>query len=161
MKNRNRFLPELLHENKDALVTSFDKVFDTVFKNIYPKFADELGCDFFSKASYPKVNIVDFSTNISIEAAVPGLKREDIVVKYDPETKSLSISADKIDEEPTDFSYILRELKKSAFKRTFIVNDPEKYDMSLISARIEDGILKIYIPKVEVEKKEAVNIDIK
>lgn len=161
-RSRNRFLSELLYNNKDAIVTSFDKVFDNIVRDAFPQFSNELGCDFFSKASYPKVNILDFSTNISIEAAVPGLKKEDIIIKYDPETKALSISADKVEEEDSvDFSYIIRELKKSSFKRTFIVNSPENYDMSNISAKIEDGILKLYIPKVVVEKKEIVNIDIK
>jgi HSP20 family protein len=162
MRYQNRFLPKLLLDNKDAMVTSFDKVFDQLFKEAFPSFADEFGCDFFSKASYPKVNVVDMSDKIVIEAAVPGLTKEEINVKFDPETKSLIISADKKeDNKAEELSYVIRELKRSAFKRTFFVSDTDKYDLANLSALMENGILQVIIPKIEAEKKEAINIDIK
>lgn len=163
MRNRarNRVINNLL-DNKDAFVP-FESVFDQVFKNLYPSSASELGCDFFSKSSYPKVNIIDFSTDVVIEASVPGLKKDDIEIKYNPDDNTIVISADKQEEKevPGEFTYIVRELKKSSFKRTFYINDPMKYNIGELYAKMEEGLLKIFIPKASPEKKESINIDIK
>lgn len=157
----DRVINSLLN-NQEALVP-FEKVVDQLFKRSYPSFSEEFGCDFFSKASYPKVNVMDYSTNVTISAAVPGLKREDINILYNPSDNTLVISADKQEEKevPGEFSYLVRELKRSSFKRTFYIKEPVKYDLTNIAANMEDGLLKIYIPKAAHEKKELVNINIK
>ena len=151
---------------------SFDKVFDELFKESYPTF-NSFGCDFFSKASYPKVNVLDNNGDITILAAVPGLKKEDISVEFDQEESALSISADsvrKVDKtsspkegenvetEIDEPSYLIRELKQSSFKRTFLINNPGNYDFQRIDAKMEDGILTIIIPKTEESKKEKIEI---
>ena len=141
---RGRFLPQILNDNKDS----------------FPNFKTEFGCDFFSKASYPKVNVSDSDKAIIIQAAVPGLKKEDIDVKFDPEENTLSIAAGKVDNDEKEVTYIIRELKQSSFKRTFFINNPGNYDFTNIVAKMEDGIITIDIPKTEETKQQSINIDI-
>lgn len=155
--NRN----ELLKRNQDRLakarrddlfaefLTPFDRLFDDFFKTV-PAFQNKYGIDFFEKGSYPKVDILDTETAITIEAAVPGLSKDSISVDvYDG---VLTISGEKQETVEKGNSYLYRELKRSSFRRSWTLGD--NLDQDNISAKFEDGMLYLTIPKLEAQKAE-------
>tara|TARA_Y100000034_G_scaffold130031_1_gene187565 strand:- start:1437 stop:1922 length:486 start_codon:yes stop_codon:yes gene_type:complete len=147
----NRF--PVKHFTRDEFLTPFDRIFDDFFKSSFPGLSKDVGEDFFSKGSYPRVNVVDNIDNITIEAAVPGLTKEDIHVEI--QDSVLTIKAESNQDSAIENSqYVKREIKRSAFQRSF--NLGENLNQEKISGECENGVLKLIIPKVipvEEEKK--------
>ena len=148
---------------KNELLQPFDSLIDQVFNETFPTFTKDVGNNFFQQGSYPKCNVVDHPDKIMIEAAIPGMAKEDVDIEILNE--HLTISGIKQqdqsnnDVEPT--RYIRRELKKSAFRRSFKLGDNLRADK--ISASFDNGILHVEIPKkepvkVEIEKPKHVKI---
>jgi HSP20 family protein len=97
-------------------------------------------------ATVPKVNILETKDAYLLELVAPGLKKSDF--KIELEGRNLSISSEITEEHLADQeSYTRREFSLSSFKRAFTL--PDSVNESKISAKYEDGILVITIPKKE------------
>tara|TARA_Y100000996_G_scaffold399265_1_gene368128 strand:+ start:1314 stop:1775 length:462 start_codon:yes stop_codon:yes gene_type:complete len=135
------------HLNRDEFLTPFDKIFDQLMNKQFPTFQDEVGVSF-NQGAYPKVNIYEYDDKIGIVAEIPGLDKKNVSVEV--EEQVLIISGDKHGFEDDGGKCITRELKQSAFKRSF--NLGEYLDGDDVSASFKDGMLSISIPKKEPEK---------
>ena len=133
------------------IITSFDSVLNDFINNSFPDMTNSFGQDFYVKGSYPKVNILETKNSVVIEASVPGLKKEDINITL--KDKFLTISGDSnqslMQEEGA--KYVMRELKKSKFQRTFSIGDI--INKEKITAECCDGILKIELPKYVADER--------
>ena len=143
------------HLNRDEFLTPFDKVFDHLMEQTFPTFKEDVGVSF-NKGAYPKVNVYEYDDKIGIVAEIPGLDKKNVTV--DVEEDVLIISGDKHGFDTDGGKCITRELKESAFTRSF--NLGEYLDGKNISAKFKDGMLSISIPKKEPEqpKKHSVKI---
>ena len=143
------------HLNRDEFLTPFDKVFDHLMEQTFPTFKEDVGVSF-NKGAYPKVNVYEYDDKIGIIAEIPGLDKKDVTV--DVEEGVLTISGDKHGFDDSGGKCITRELKQSAFTRSF--NLGEYLDGGKVSATFKDGMLSISIPKKEPEqpKKHSVKI---
>ena len=143
------------HLNRDEFITPFDKIFDQLMSKQFPTFQDEVGVSF-NKGAYPKVNVYEYDDKIGIVAEIPGLDKKNVTV--DVEEDVLIISGDKHGFDSDGGKCITRELKQSAFKRSF--NLGEHLDGANVSAEFSSGMLSISIPKIEPEepKKHSVKI---
>ena len=141
--------------NRDEFLTPFDKVFDELMTKTFPAFHEETGVSF-NKGAYPKVNVYEHDDKISIVAEIPGLDKKNVSVEV--EDQVLTISGDKHGFDDSGGKCITRELKQSAFTRSF--NLGEYLDGKNVSAKFKDGMLSISIPKKEPEqpKKHSVKI---
>jgi HSP20 family molecular chaperone IbpA len=143
------------HLNRDEFLTPFDKVFDHLMEQTFPTFKEDVGVSF-NKGAYPKVNVYEYDDKIGIVAEIPGLDKKNVTV--DVEEDVLIISGDKHGFDSDGGKCITRELKQSAFTRSF--NLGEYLDGTKVSAKFKDGMLSISIPKKEPEqpKKHSVKI---
>ena len=143
------------HLNRDEFLTPFDTIFDQLVNKTFPTFKEEVGVSF-NQGAYPKVNIYEYDDKIGIVAEIPGLDKKNVTV--DVEEDVLIISGDKHGFDSDGGKCITRELKQSAFTRSF--NLGEYLDGSNVSAKFKDGMLSISIPKKEPEqpKKHSVKI---
>ena len=143
------------HLNRDEFLTPFDKIFDQLMLKQFPNFQEEVGVSF-NQGAYPKVNVYEYNDTIGIIAEIPGLDKKNVSV--DIEENVLTISGDKHGFDTKGGKCITRELKQSAFKRSF--NLGEYLDGKNISAKFKDGMLSISIPKKEPEqpKKHSIKI---
>ena len=135
------------HLNRDEFLTPFDKIFDQLMNKQFPTFQDEVGVSF-NQGAYPKVNIYEYDDKIGIVAEIPGLDKKNVSVEV--EEQVLIISGDKHGFEDDGGKCITRELKQSAFTRSF--NLGEYLDGTKVSAKFKDGMLSISVPKKEPEK---------
>jgi len=132
--------------NKDEFLTPFSTLFDDFFNDSF----DVFGKDFFEKGTYPKVDVRDEETQMVIEAEVPGLKKEQ--VKVELEGGILRIKGEKKDvDEKKGKSYVHRELKHSAFCRSFALG--KNIDTDKIASKFENGVLEVTLPKREPDPK--------
>ena len=135
------------HLNRDEFLTPFDKIFDQLIDKSFPNFKEETGVSF-NQGAYPKVNVYEYDDKIGIVAEIPGLDKKNVTV--DVEDNVLTISGDKHGFDTDGGKCITRELKQSAFKRSF--NLGEHLDGENVGATFKDGMLSISIPKIEPEK---------
>ena len=133
--------------NRDEFLTPFDKVFDELMNKSFPTFKEEVGVSF-NKGAYPKVNVYEYDDKVGIVAEIPGLDKKNVTVEV--EDSVLTIAGDKHGFDSDGGKCITRELKQSAFKRSF--NLGEHLDGENVSATFKDGMLSISVPKIEPEK---------
>lgn len=143
--------------SRDEFFTPLDDVFDVMINNMFPMISRDLGEGFFNKGSYPKVNVINKSSELLIEAATPGMEKEDVKVQITDGV--LSISGDKNQHnDVSEGQFLKREIKRSSFKRSFKLSDNLK--KSEISASYTNGILSLVIPKITKDDSPTKPIDI-
>ena len=98
-----------------------------------------------------KTDVKEVENGYEVAMDLPGFKKEDISAKL--ENGYLTITASKgldKDEKNEEGKYIRRERYSGSCSRSFYVGDGVTEED--IKARFEDGILKLDIPKKDVEK---------
>lgn len=103
-----------------------------------------------------RCDIRDEENSYEIEAELPGVCKEDVSLTYESE-KYLTIAVD-VPERESCVKYLLRERRTGRFERSFAV-DGIKWEES--TASMENGILKVILPKVGVEDVKKNSIEIK
>ena len=136
-------LPTLLRTSAVPF-RQIDSVFDNLFNDFFNTVSRSPFTARHQKSNYPRVDIRETREAVTLDATVPGLRKEDITIDY--EGGHLKISADKQVDSPHDFVH--REIHRSAFSRYFSV-DEEVYDVGKIDASLTHGIISITIPKKE------------
>ncbi|GAB4296047.1 MAG: Hsp20/alpha crystallin family protein [Marinilabiliales bacterium] len=106
------------------------------------------------------VNIKEDKQNIEVEVAAPGFNKDEFKIELN--NSILTISSDKKVENETKEGqqFTRKEYSYQSFSRSFSL--PEIIDENKISAKYDNGILTITLPKKEeVVKKEVKKIEIK
>ncbi|MDR1543364.1 MAG: Hsp20/alpha crystallin family protein [Prevotellaceae bacterium] len=100
----------------------------------------------------PAINIKEYKTGFEVEIAAPGLKKEDFSIRID-EDDNLVISAEKKTEsevEENERHYIRKEFGYVAFTEKLSL--PENADKEAVTAKFDNGVLTISVPKVSEEE---------
>ncbi len=130
----------------------FAKSFDGFMNEIFNEFPGNFGRTVREGVlQFPPVNITEKADTYQLEFAVPGWEKSDFNIKL--ENNLLTISADKketVNEE--NEKTVRKEFSHKAFKRSFYID--EKIDAVGISAKYENGILLLTLPK-KAEAKES------
>ena len=138
-------LPSIFRDNlfDDMFDFDFDREFDRMMRPLYGKHAQNM----------MKTDVRETGNSYELDIDLPGFKKDEISVQLD--NGYLSISASKgldKDEENKNGKYIRRERYAGAMNRTFYVGD--NLTQQDIQAKFEDGILKISVPKKDVQQIE-------
>jgi len=133
------------------LSSGVDSLFNSFFEDDF--FRDELSMSK-SNSRLPKINVLEDNDKYTVEAAVPGVDKKEIEIKV-TNNNSISISYDKREEkESKTDAYLIRELSGRSFQR--IIPFYKKIDKDKIKAKVENGMLKVEICKInnKVEDKK-------
>ena len=101
-----------------------------------------------SNATAPAINVLESDRSYDIELAAPGMTKEDFKVTLD-ENGDLVINMEKKQEnngEKKNGHYLSREFSYSKLQQTMLL--PDDADKEKINAQVENGVLKVNIPKV-------------
>ena len=126
-------------------------------------FEDFLNSDIMPRANTtaPAVNVKDDETSYTMEIAAPGIKKEFCRVNIDDDNNLCIAIENKMEHKESDkkHRYLRREFSYTNYEQRYSL--PEDVDKEHISAKVEDGILTVTLPKMKVEdKKLARAIDI-
>ena len=109
-------------------------------------------------ATAPAVNVKESDTAFTMDIAAPGLKKEfcsvninnegNLVVKIENKAEH----EEKSDEEGKTHHYLRREFSYANYEQTYVL--PENVNKEGISAKVEDGILTIELPKLTPEQEK-------
>lgn len=136
-----------------GLFDPFRDFFD--FDNFLPTWGGRGG------SSMPAVNVSEDDKSYTVDVVAPGFKKEDFHVDVDNDmiTISAETHTEPTEETSNNKHYTRREYSYSSFTRSFRLPDNAKDDK--ISARYENGVLKLDIPKSEEQSRTSKDIPIR
>ena len=106
--------------------------------------------------STPRMNIMETKDNYKLELCIPGLTKEDVKLSIDVEgnlvVEMSKETKNEKKENKEEMRYLRHEFSVEHFRQTVML--PEDIHKENISAKVENGILDITIPKVTVEEKK-------
>ena len=112
----------------------------------------------------PNVEVANYDNKLEITAELPGLKKSDVQVEIDERDRLVCFSGEQLKKSESgsvaDGNYY-SERFYGKFKRCFDV--PENAKLTAVRATMDDGLLKLEIPKDATytlpEKKKTIRID--
>lgn len=121
-------------------------------------FGDFFDTDFLPKVSgtAPAINIKESDNDYEVELAAPGMTKDDFNVHLNQDGDlTIRLESKKENKEEDKKShYLRREFAYSKFEQTLIL--PDDVDKDNISAKVNDGVLSVVLPKVKKEEKNVV-----
>ena len=125
--------------NSAWLPTVFNDIFDNTF---VPK----------ANCTAPAINVKENDKAYTVELAAPGMKKEDFNVHINDEGNLIIKMEQKQEnkEEDKNTRYLRREFSYTKFEQTLILPDDVKKED--ISAKVDNGVLTVELPKVVEEK---------
>ncbi|MCW6062102.1 heat shock protein Hsp18, partial [Clostridium sporogenes] len=90
-----------------------------------------------------KVDLKETDEDYLVEADLPGVKKEDITVKFQNNYLTISAKRDSSIENKKE-NFVRQERYYGEFNRSFYINN---IDENNIDASFKDGVLKINLPK--------------
>jgi len=101
----------------------------------------------------PRVDILETDTELLLFADVPGVRPEDLDVRY--EHGELTIHG-KVQPRHEDADYIWSEYEVGDWYRAFTLS--EEIDASKISAELKNGVLTLHMPKVAEAQPKRIQV---
>lgn len=136
----------------------FSKSFDGMMKELFNEFPAAINKTVREDVlNFPPVNIIEKTDRYQLFIAAPGFEKADFIIKLEANTLSISTEKKETLTEETD-KLIRKEFGYKAFKRSFTID--EKIDTANIVAKYENGILTLELPKREIQKPDAKEINI-
>lgn len=132
----------------------FDHFFDDFLSRKWPRLLDWNFPPMGLEKGFPKVDIIDHDHEIEVQAALPGVKKEDLDVTINNQT--ITIRTTTKEEKKEEGKYFRREITRGEYQRTLSLPDYVDYDNA--KASFKDGILKVTMPKTEKGKRKSIEI---
>ncbi len=106
-----------------------------------------------TRTSVPACNIQETSDHYQVEMAAPGMSKGDFNITLDGNQLSITSERSEESENDNEGQYSRKEFSYQAFQRTFQL-PKEVVDEDKISAKYENGILRVIVPKREEAKQK-------
>jgi HSP20 family protein len=114
----------------------------------------------------PPIDVFSTEKGYVLHVALPGAKKEDVGVNFDAEKGELNVAGVVYRQGDEEFlkSLTQSERRVGVFERTIKIppmgQEKEEVDGDAISAKLEDGVLIVTVPKVEKEWTDVKKVDI-
>jgi len=102
----------------------------------------------------PPVDIVEDATGITLTADLPGVDRDDLVVRV--EGRSLMLEAPLHLGQAESLAFVYSEIRANRYRRSFELSG--ELDTTAIQADLKDGVLKLRLPKMERAQPRRVEV---
>ncbi|MBW1957495.1 MAG: Hsp20/alpha crystallin family protein [Deltaproteobacteria bacterium] len=130
----------------DRLRREMDELFGALSGGTLPRL---------SAGVFPLTNVTEDKENYYVRAELPGIKSNELDIQVTAE--GISISGErKIPVEGNNVRYHRREREAGKFSRS--INLPGEIDVNKVEASMENGVLKVTIPKSEAAKPRQITI---
>lgn len=120
---------------------------------------DTIAADFVSAAkNFPTMDIAEYQSEYVVIAEMPGVKKEDVKITF--EKNLLTVQGQrKSSEIPQEARVLLNEMRVRDFSRSIRI--PVEIDVNNLSAELENGMLRIVVPKAEEAKPKQIEVKVK
>ena len=103
-----------------------------------------------------RIDVAETERTYEVSAAVPGVKREDIQVSVDGNFVSITTETKSEREQKEGGRTLLRESYVGRASRSFTLG--QEIDADKVKAKLEDGVLKLSMPKREGASARRIDI---
>ena len=128
-------------------------LFDFSFNPIKTFFGDFVPANF---TNSPKVNVKETDKAYEIEIANPGFGKDDTKIEIKDGVIYVSMTSKSEENEKNEHKYHVKQWSKSSYYESW--NLPENVIEDQITAKNNEGVLTITLPKKEETKQEQENI---
>ncbi len=106
-----------------------------------------------TNATAPAINVIENDNNYCVEVAAPGMTKDDFNIKLMMTTTSLLPWRRRMRRKKgrKNGRYLRREFSYSKFQQAMIL--PDDVDRTKISAKVNNGVLEVELPKLPEEEK--------
>ena len=123
--------------------------------NTKPVFFEDFINNFFGSNIYndiPTYNIIETDKEFLIEFSVPGFNKKDFSIEV--EENNLKVSKLSSENDKLENKFYKRQFNYSQFEKNFTI--PEEVNIDKINSIYENGILKIFLPKIKEFKQSKI-----
>ena len=106
----------------------------------------------------PAVDVEETPSEFIIKAEMPGFDEKNVKITVDKHVLHITGTVDEKEDEKDGKKYLIRERRHESFERSFSL--PDGLDESAISAKFENGILSVTLPKTPEEKPRQIEVKI-
>lgn len=106
----------------------------------------------------PAVDVEETPEEFTIKAEMPGFDEKNVKITVDKHVLHITGTVDEKEDEKDGKKYLIRERRHESFERSFSL--PDGLDESAISAKFENGILSVTLPKTPEEKPRQIEVKI-
>jgi HSP20 family protein len=135
-------------------LTRLDR-FDDLMPELFRRFARPFALSDAATADI-RINVTENDKDYEVRAEIPGAKKDDIRVSVDGNFVSISAEVRKEKEEKPAGRQLVKESYYGSVSRGFSL--AHEIDAKAVSAKLEDGILKLTLPKREGTAAQAIAI---
>lgn len=109
----------------------------------------------------PDIDVFDTASAYIVHVSLPGAKKSDLDITYNPARNSVTITGvvtrPGVDEEMMS-ALALDERKVGTFEREIKLDENARVNDDAIAAKLEDGVLRVTVPKVLDDEEEYVTV---
>jgi HSP20 family protein len=105
----------------------------------------------------PAVDVIENDQELVLSADLPGIKMENVEVKIEDGTLTLSGSR-KFESESKKDGYHRLERSFGSFRRAFSL--PDSVDVEKVQAAMKDGVLTVRLPKKDIARPRTVKVEV-
>jgi HSP20 family protein len=140
LHNRNGFPVPLAFRS-----STFEHPFERLVDSMFEDFVGNAGAGQAAATLTPRINVIESAEAFEVEAEVPGVGREDVRVSVEGKRISFDAEVRRDEQRKEGESLIHAERVVKKFTRSFSL--PVEVDDSRAQARLENGILRLTLPK--------------
>jgi HSP20 family protein len=105
-------------------------------------------------ALIPPVDVIEDEAGITVTADLPGVAKENLAIRVDGDTLTIEAPVNLGESESMEAVYV--EVRAAQYKRSFTLS--RELDTSKIDAALKDGVLRLYVPKVEQARPRRIEV---
>ncbi|WP_435073022.1 Hsp20/alpha crystallin family protein [Halorubrum sp. HHNYT27] len=102
------------------------------------------------------LDLVDRDDEFVVTADLPGFKREDIDIRITDHTLRIEAEHDEVLDEEAE-QYLRHERRHESTQRSLRL--PEDVDKTAVTAKMNNGVLTVTLPKLDVEEARTIEIE--
>ncbi|MGA1847825.1 MAG: Hsp20/alpha crystallin family protein [Thermoplasmatota archaeon] len=150
------FAPFGLWEDFDDLFNAFRSDVDRMFWS--PVAREPAKLRVFHGNTYMPMDLEDHGDKLELSVELPGTRKEDAKISLEDNVLTISVESKQEREEKEEGRYLFRERSSMSCSRS--IRLPVDVEEGKVSARMDNGILKIEMPKVHPGEKKTREIKI-
>ena len=108
-------------------------------------------------ALLPPVDVIEDATGITLVADLPGVPRDQLNLRV--EGDQLAIEAEVVLPAPEGVEPLHAAVMLSRYRRTFTLS--KELDADLVSAELEQGVLRVRIPKAQHAQPRRISVQVR
>ena len=134
----------------DDLTSRCSRIVNHMMRDVYSEFGDfpPLSALSHVQATQFAVDVTEDLSHVTIRADAPGLEKEQIDITVSDDNV-LTISAERVESRSSSGRAHFKEIKYGKHSRSVAL--PQNCDASKVHAKMENGVLTITMPKVQLK----------